>query len=160
MDKQRSSASWVLLLFVVLIVLPLGAFAAWTWATLHFSYATGDRAGYIQKFSQKGWFCKTWEGELAMMNLPGSMPEIFSFSVRDNQVAEQVRRYTGQRVTLTYEQHKAVPTNCFAETEYYVTKVTPINENPVPAQMAPAPNTPALPTAPQAPQTPGSSQGS
>jgi hypothetical protein len=140
MDKQRSSASWVWLLFFVLVVLPVGGFAAWTWATLHFSYSTGERAGYIQKISQKGWFCKTWEGDLAMMNLPGSMPEIFAFSVRDDNVAHQLEHLAGQRVSLTYEQHKAVPTNCFAETEYYVTKATPMSDNSfVPAAQAPPP---------------------
>src|SRR5437764_11775610 len=55
------AAIGLLLLFIVGVV-------AWTWITLHFSYSTGERVGYIQKISRKGWICKTWEGELAMLN--------------------------------------------------------------------------------------------
>jgi hypothetical protein len=86
-------------------------------------YSAGTRGGYIQKISQKGWVCKTWEGELAMANLPGSMPQIFSFSVRDDSVAALIEKYTGKQVSLTYEEHRGVPTKCFGETQYYVTGV-------------------------------------
>jgi hypothetical protein len=98
-------------------------FAAWVWITLHFSYSTGQRAGYVQKISKKGWLCKTWEGELAMSAVPGTAPQIFTFSVRDDAVAEKIENAAGQRVALSYEQHKGVPGSCFAETEYFVTAV-------------------------------------
>jgi hypothetical protein len=88
---------------------------AYTW-----SYSQGERAGYVQKFSKKGWLCKTWEGELAMVSLPGALPEKFYFTVRDDGVAEQVNRSMGQRVSLTYQQHVGLPTSCFGETEYFV----------------------------------------
>jgi hypothetical protein len=101
-------------------------FAAWVWITLHFSYSNGERAGYVQKISKKGWFCKTWEGELAMTTVPGTAPQIFPFSVRDDAVAEKIQRAAGQRVALSYEQHKGVPSSCLAETEYFVTSVRPI----------------------------------
>ena len=106
----------------VLLLLPVllaAGVALWIWAALHFSYSTGDRAGYVQKFSRKGWLCKTWEGELALVSLPGAMPEIFAFSVRDPAVAAEVDRHLGNRVTLTYEQHLGLP-SCFGETEYFV----------------------------------------
>lgn len=77
----------------------------------------------MQKFSKKGWICKTWEGELAMVSIPGSMPEKFNFSVRNDDVARRINEAMGKRVALTYEQHKGVPTSCFAETEYYVIDV-------------------------------------
>ena len=83
-------------------------------------------AGYIQKISQKGWICKTWEGELAMANLPGAMPEIFRFTVRDPEVAHQIEQNAGNRVSLTYEQHRGVPTACFGETEYFIVKLNPV----------------------------------
>jgi hypothetical protein len=118
------SSLWLFLLLVV--VLPVCLFAAWAWITLHFSYSTGQRAGYVQKISKKGWLCKTWEGELAMSTVPGTAPQIFTFSVRDDAVAEKIENAAGQRVALSYEQHKGVPGSCFAETEYFVTSVRPI----------------------------------
>jgi hypothetical protein len=108
----------------MLLVLAVAAVCAlYVFAALSFSYSSGERAGYVQKFSHKGWVCKTWEGELAMVNLPGTMPEIFRFTVRDNAVAQSLNQSMGRRVALHYEQHRGVPTTCFGETEYYVTEV-------------------------------------
>jgi hypothetical protein len=121
----RRGRLWLFLLLLV-VVLPVCLFAAWAWITLHFSYSTGQRAGYVQKISKKGWLCKTWEGELAMSTVPGTAPQIFTFSVRDDAVAEKIENAAGQRVALSYEQHKGVPGSCFAETEYFVTSVRPI----------------------------------
>jgi hypothetical protein len=95
----------------------------WTWATLSYDYSDGERAGFVQKFSRKGWICKTWEGELALVNLPGAMPEIFHFSVRDDAVAKRIQDVVGKRVALTYEQHIGVPTSCFGETQHFVVDV-------------------------------------
>ena len=113
----------ILIWSVALVVLAAGGFAGYVWVTLHWSYSSGERAGYVQKFSHKGWLCKTWEGELTMMAVPGSIPEKFFFSVRDERVAQSINSSMGKRVDLSYEQHKGVPTNCFGETEYYVTEV-------------------------------------
>ncbi|HEY0512411.1 MAG TPA: hypothetical protein VGH73_10930 [Thermoanaerobaculia bacterium] len=121
--RRRVKATLVLLLIPIVAIL-----LAWlyVWATLHLNYSDGERAGYVQKFSRKGWVCKTWEGELAMVNLPGTMPQIFNFSVRDATVASQLNKTLGQRVRLHYEQHKGVPTACFGETEYFVTQAEPV----------------------------------
>jgi hypothetical protein len=120
-----------------LIVLVLGI---WTLITLNYTYSSGERAGYVQKISQKGWVCKTWEGEVAMANLPGAMPEIFSFSVRDDAVAGQISALAGQRVALTYEEHPGIPTSCFGDTPYFIVKVTPITDAvPLPATPPPPP---------------------
>jgi len=119
---------WGLIIFFWLILVPAGLFAAYTWFTLTFSYSTGERAGYIQKISKKGWICKTWEGELAMVNLPGAMPQIFAFSVKDDAVARAVTETLGRRVMLTYEEHRGIPTNCFGETAHFVTNVQPIDD--------------------------------
>jgi hypothetical protein len=121
----RRTRVWLFLLLLV-VVLPVCLFAAWVWITLHFTYSTGERAGYVQKISKKGWLCKTWEGELAMSTFPGTAPQIFTFSVRDDAVAEKIENAAGQRVALSYEQHKGVPSSCFAETEYFITAVRPI----------------------------------
>jgi hypothetical protein len=99
----------------------IGGFAGYVWVALHWSYSKGERAGYVQKFSQKGWLCKTWEGELALVAVPGSMPEKFLFSVRDDGVARTINSAMGKRIALSYEQHKGVPTSCFGETEYFAT---------------------------------------
>ena len=119
--KWKSKIAVTVLVFVGLAV---GGFAGYVWTTLHWSYSSGERAGYVQKFSHKGWLCKTWEGELTMMPIAGSIPEKFLFSVRDDAVAKRINDSMGKRVNLLYEQHKGVPTNCFGETEYYVKDVT------------------------------------
>jgi hypothetical protein len=113
-------------LLILLLLVPILLFALYVWMALSFDYSAGERAGYVQKFSRKGWLCKTWEGELAMVNLPGAMPEIFAFSVRDDAVASRLNQSLGQRVRLHYEQHKGLPTSCFGETEYFVTDVEPV----------------------------------
>lgn len=99
-------------------------FAIYTWFTLTWSYSEGERAGFLQKFSKKGWLCKTWEGEILLSSMPGAIPERFEFSVRDDAVAKALVAATGKRVLLTYEQHKGIPSSCFGETEYFVEKVT------------------------------------
>jgi len=112
-------------IFVAIIII-VGAgviFAGYTWVALNWSYSKGDRAGYVQKFSQKGWLCKTWEGELQMIPVPGSLPEKFFFSVRSDSLAQKLSTSMGKRVSLAYEQHKGVPSVCFGETEYFVTDV-------------------------------------
>jgi hypothetical protein len=111
-----------LILLAVLLV-PALLFALYTWITLAYDYSDGERAGYVQKFSRKGWLCKTWEGELAMANLPGAMPEIFRFTVPDDAVAARINESMGQRVSLRYEEHRGVPTSCFGETSYFVNGV-------------------------------------
>ena len=109
-----------LLLFGLLAL--IGATALYLWAAVNFTYSSGERAGYVQKFSKKGWVCKTWEGELAMANLPGALPEVFAFSLRDDRVAAEINKQLGGRVTLHYEQHLGLP-SCFGETSYWVTSV-------------------------------------
>ncbi|MGC4083338.1 MAG: hypothetical protein QM736_14825 [Vicinamibacterales bacterium] len=97
--------------------------AGFTWLTLNWSYSTGERAGYVQKLSSKGWVCKTWEGEMAMVNLPGTLTEKFVFTVPDNVVASQINALLGKRVVVHYAQHRWVPNSCFGETEYFVDSV-------------------------------------
>ena len=113
----------IILSLIVVVVVALAGFAGYTWVTLHWSYSRGERAGYVQKFSHKGWLCKTWEGELQMIPVPGSVPEKFLFSVRGDDVARKFDNVMGKKVMLTYEQHKGVPTRCFGETEYFVTDI-------------------------------------
>ena len=126
-SRQVASRAWRglkrLLLFGTLAA--VGAAGLYFWAATKFTYSSGQRAGYIQKFSKKGWICKTWEGELAMANIPGAMPEIFAFSLHDDAVAAEINKYLGTQVTLQYEQHLGLPA-CFGETAYWVTGARPM----------------------------------
>ena len=112
-----------------LVVLIALIFSAYTWIALSWSYSTGERAGLMQKISRKGWLCKTWEGELLLTSMPGAIPEKFEFTVRDDELANQLVEHTGQRLVLTYAQHKGIPSSCFGDTEYFVEKMTVFKDN-------------------------------
>ncbi len=116
------------LLGFVILTLLAALCAAYIWMALHWNYSEGERAGFMQKLSHKGWLCKTWEGELSLVALPGAAPEKFYFSVRDDSIAQQVNASVGQRVALTYEQHRGLPTSCFGETEYFITAVKVVGQ--------------------------------
>ena len=108
---------------VGLLVIAVLGLAGFTWLTLHWSYSEGERAGYVQKLSKKGYVCKTWEGEMAMVTMPGTMAEKFPFTVPSDAVAAKIEASNGKRVALHYEQHKWIPTSCFGDTEYFVNGV-------------------------------------
>jgi hypothetical protein len=122
-------------IFVAIAVLAAGYF----WIVLNWSYSTGERAGWVQKLSDKGWLCKTWEGEMAMVSMPGTMSEKFYFTILDDAVAEQVNKVMGKRVSLHYEEKVGLPTSCFGETRYYVKKVSVVEEMPGTAPTPPTP---------------------
>jgi hypothetical protein len=113
---------------IVAAVLLLGLYLA---VVLHWSYSEGERAGYLQKLSRKGWVCKTWEGEILLSSMPGAIPERFAFTVRDESVVKQLQAAMGQRVQLTYSQHVGLPTTCFGETGYFVEKAVIGGSSPV-----------------------------
>lgn len=139
---MKSKLIRLLVIFLALVVLLAGG---WVWVTLNWSYSDGERAGYVQKLSHKGWLCKTWEGEIAMVTMPGAIPEKFEFSVRDETVAQQINQLAGKRVVLHYRQYKFIPSTCFGETEYFVEGVREVLDSPPVA----APVSPALPQAPR-----------
>ena len=124
--KRQDGKALVIFLGIAVAIAAL--LAAYTWVTLSWSYSDGERAGYVQKFSRKGWLCKTWEGDLAMVNLPGQPAEIFSFSVRDDAVAAQINTLVGKRVALHYDQHVGIPTSCFGETPHFVDGIRAVEE--------------------------------
>jgi hypothetical protein len=109
--------------FIGIIVLAVLGVAGFSWLTLHWSYSEGERAGYVQKFAKKGWLCKTWEGEMAMVTMPGTLAEKFAFTVPSDAVAAKLNADIGKRVALHYEQHRWIPSSCFGDTEYFVTDV-------------------------------------
>jgi hypothetical protein len=125
---SRRRRRWPWIIVGALVGLPALVLAAWTVIALSYTYSKGDRAGYIQKLSKKGWICKTWEGELAMVNVPGAMQERFPFTVRSDSLAAVMNKDMGSQVSLTYEEHRGVPGSCFGETNYYVTAVRAIGK--------------------------------
>lgn len=137
---------WIVRLLAALVLLVVLA-TAYFWLALKWSYSTGERAGWVQKFSKKGWICKTWEGELALVSLPGSAVEKFLFTVHDDGVARAVSAATGKRVTLHYEEKVGLPSSCFGETRHFVTGVTITPEIPIGPGVV-VPTTPASPAAP------------
>lgn len=138
--------------FVLPLVVIAALATAWFWVAFHWSFSTGDRAGWVQKLSNKGWICKTWEGELALVSLPGSTAEKFFFTVHDDAVAQQISKYIGKRVALHYEEKVGLPTSCFGETRYFVIGVTLSEEIPIgPGVIVQTPTPAPVPTSPPAP---------
>ena len=143
----------ILLALSILILLPT-LYISWA---LNWRYSDGERAGWVQKLSRKGWICKTWEGELALVSQPGAPLEKFPFTIWDDKVAADLNRYIGKRVSLHYEEKVGLPTSCFGDTRYYITKVTAVEDislspgvvvHTPPAPAASAPAVPAVPSAP------------
>jgi len=123
-DRMNGFIKWLL----SLVLIGLVGISAYTWAMLTWSYGNGERAGYIQKFSNRGYICKTWEGELAMVSMPGTMSEKFLFTVREDGVAQKINANLGKKVALKYEQHIGLPTNCFGDTEYFVSDIVVLED--------------------------------
>lgn len=139
----------ILVVFVLLLV-----FAGYVAFVLSWDYSTGERAGWVQKLSHKGFLCKTWEGELSMVSMPGAAPEKFFFTVWDDKVAADINKLMGRRVTLHYREKLGIPGSCFGETRHYVDRVEEVPEIPIaPGVSVPVPRAP-LPDLPGAAQTP------
>jgi hypothetical protein len=122
-----SNAPNILKSLIVLMVGAIALFTLYIYIALNWSYSSGERAGFLQKVSHKGWICKTWEGELSLVAMPGAAPEKFLFTVRDEAIAQKVSAAAGKRVTLNYEQHKGLPSSCFGDTDYFVVDVKEID---------------------------------
>jgi hypothetical protein len=151
--------------YLLYLLLAAAAVAALYFAVvLNWSYSSGERAGWVQKFSKKGWLCKTWEGEIALVSMPGAIPEKFHFTVTSDEVAAQINQKMGRRVSLHYEQKVGLPGSCFGETRHYVTSVSSVEEMqggpgtaPPSLRAVPPPGTPGVvpplgaPAAPAAP---------
>lgn len=114
------------IVFAIMVLLGLGAL--YVWASLHWVYSSGERVGYVQKLSNKGWVCKTWEGELVLVTVPGTQAEKFYFTVPDAAVVSNINQLAGKRVKLVYEEHKGIPSTCFGETGYFVQDVQALEQ--------------------------------
>jgi len=128
MQASQATRSRGMKWVVWLLLLPLLVFGGYLAFVLNWSYSDGERAGYLQKFSRKGWVCKTYEGELAMTTVPGVAPVLWNFTVRDEAVATQLNALLGKRIVLHYEEHRGIPTTCYGDTNHFVSRVTEIEE--------------------------------
>jgi hypothetical protein len=142
MPAANRFARFVFTFLALVLLLALG----YTWFTLSWAYSEGDRAGIVQKFSKKGWLCKTWEGELLLVALPSVVPEKFEFTVRDDAVARQIMDNIGKRMVLSYSQHKGVPSSCFADSEYFVEKMQLQDPQGLPVTLQPSAGSVSTPT--------------
>ncbi len=152
----------MLIRFFLALLVAAGLAALYFFLAINWSYSTGERAGWVQKLSNKGWLCKTWEGELALVSLPGSAVEKFYFTVHNDEVAQRITKLVGKRVSLHYEEKVGLPTTCFGETRHFVTDATeatdisigpgvsvPTHPAPAPAPVVvPGPGPAAVPAAP------------
>jgi len=114
---------WRLLVLAGLLG-PLLLFTLYTWFALHWDYSNGSRSGLLQKFSKKGWVCKTYEGELWQSVVANVAPTIWLFTVREKRIALQLDTLVGKQVRVHYTEHRGIPTTCFGDTPYYVDSVT------------------------------------
>jgi hypothetical protein len=151
--KRRSTGRLGRWLVILLLVLLVGS-GLWTWLTLAWAYAEGERAGVLQKFVRRGWICKTQEGEIALYYGgsqymgAGTSPQLWDFSVRDKSVAADLTKAVGHRVQLHYTEHPGIPTNCFADTRYLVDRVTVTDNEPGAVPRASSPPATSAPAAP------------
>jgi hypothetical protein len=114
---------WLRRILVGAVLLVVVGSSLYMLFALKFSYSTGERVGFVQKLSKRGWVCKTNEGEMAMVNMAGQQAQMFFFTVRDDAVVTQIEELAGHRVLLEYEEHRGLPTSCFGDTEYFVVHV-------------------------------------
>jgi len=163
-SRSRVSGAVLWLTLVALVVVAAG----WIWLMTSWNYSSGERAGWVQKFSRKGWVCKTWEGEIALVTMPGTAQEKFLFTVWDDDVATKINAVMGKRVSLHYEEKVGLPTSCFGDTRYWVNGVKAVEDIPLapglvvptqpaatpPAATPPAATPPAQPSQPTAEPAP------
>jgi len=72
--------------------------------------------------------CKTSEGDLALVTMPGTAQEKFLFTVWGDDVATKINAAMGKRVSLHYEEKVGLPGSCFGDTRYWVNGVKAVED--------------------------------
>lgn len=95
------------------IILAL-ALAGFIYFRFYFVFGDGVKAGELNQFIYKGYVWKTYEGKLIQAGFRGSNRNtggtavesyIFDFSVEDEEVANELMRYSGKSVELHYKEY-------------------------------------------------------
>lgn len=126
--KSFARRNWGKLTLLIALGVPAAGLVIWTAVAMTYTYSNGERAGFVQKMSRKGWVCKTWEGTLYTDIARGFRSDSFNFTVRSDSIAHLVDSLSGKRVAVRYEQHVGLPTSCLGDTQYFVTGVRAIPE--------------------------------
>jgi hypothetical protein len=127
-QAEKAGKKWGIRVAGGALALTVVGATLYTLITVNFSYSKGERVGFVQKLSRRGWVCKTWEGDLAMVNMAGQQAQMFSFTVPKDDVAKEIESHAGHRVVLEYEEHKGIPSSCFGDTQYFVVGVKETKE--------------------------------
>jgi len=100
--KIRKFFQWALMLFIIF----LAGFIYWKY---FYTYSEGYRTGYLQKFSHKGTFFKTYEGEMILSSIKSSADvaiasEKFMFTVINRELIPSFDTLQGDYVIVHYRQ--------------------------------------------------------
>jgi len=112
------------ILYLLLVFMSLGMMSCSE------NYSNGERIGFVTKFSNKGLWWKSWEGELNLTQTGMNTSSLFDFSVDNDRPDENVislldsAAIHGWKVKVKY--HEVFGWNWFSnrgETDYFATKV-------------------------------------
>jgi len=104
------------------------------------TYSEGTRSGVLTKISRKGVIFKTYEGDLALSGVGGYMfnpkedGNVWSFSVKDDNVYDKVRQYEGRAVSLEYKETYRTFI-WWGETRYFITDIKLLDNQNIPQNM-------------------------
>ncbi len=102
--KTKKIFRWLLFLLVIF----LGIFIYWKY---FYTYSEGYRAGLLQKFSNKGTFFKTYEGEMILSSVASNRDialasEKFLFTMINRALVRQFDTLQGENVIVHYQEKK------------------------------------------------------
>lgn len=104
--KTKKVFKWLLSLVLIFLVF----FIYWKY---FYTYSEGYRAGLLQKFSNKGTFIKTYEGEMILSSVASTRDialasEKFLFTVTNKSLIRQFDTLQGENVIIHYKQKNGV----------------------------------------------------
>lgn len=152
-DKKHPQNQHQMKLRITLLVILLALIAIFWYISTGY-YSSGERAGTISKFSQKGYVFKTAEGVLNEGGYSGETgtltPRYWDFSTSEDSVVNKLRTAlsTGERVTLVY-QEKFVKFPWNGDTKYFITDVLFLKKAQPPVYEEYPQRVPELPVMPQ-----------
>lgn len=107
-----STGKKILLWVIAGLVVAAGLFV---YIKFYFVFGDGVKAGELNQFTYKGYVWKTYEGRLIQAGFKGSVPKtggtatiqsyIFDFSVKDEEIANELMRCGGKTVELHYKEY-------------------------------------------------------